>query len=365
MELRSAEEEMSGLLVQYQSLRRTRLTNSDEDWMALLPETSSNVEESIDEKQATAHEVLVALETLRERVRTLEPKAARFRKRLGETDPITNNPRYGEKTMPRVMAFLETYDEISDAIRVVFGEKTDDEPSSVEDGSQHEHAIVHEMRRSVEEEQEAMRKEEQEKEKGRKKEEADRRAEQERAQEDERRREESSRVERLREEQELARRAEEARQSRLAAEQAQLEAQRREREDRERVDREWMAGITKGVDGVRQQLVVLKESTASEPGAHETALTALQALFSQIVAHPEEVKFRRVRRDHPRFNEDIGRHRGGKELLIAAGFRLGAVDDIPCFISKEPSIENDMDGWSAWFDLLKATAEIIEEEMIK
>lgn len=52
-------------------------------------------------------------------------------------------------------------------------------------------------------------------------------------------------------------------------------------------------------------------------------------------------------------------------MLIAAGFTLGAIDDVPSFICREPNIENDLDGWSAWFDLLKATLEAIEEQMLK
>ena len=132
-----------------------------------------------------------------------------------------------------------------------------------------------------------------------------------------------------------------------------------------RADREWMASIAKGPGGVREQLQILSESTASDPGAYTAALNALHMLFSQIVSHPEEVNFRRVRRDHAQFHKDIGQYAGGRELLIAAGFRLGAVDDVACFISTEPDIEKEMDAWSEWFDLLKATLEILEQELIK
>ena len=53
------------------------------------------------------------------------------------------------------------------------------------------------------------------------------------------------------------------------------------------------------------------------------------------------------------------------EFLIAAGFELGAIDDVPCYLSKEPNIETDMDGWAAWFDLLKGTLDVLEQEMSK
>ena len=51
--------------------------------------------------------------------------------------------------------------------------------------------------------------------------------------------------------------------------------------------------------------------------------------------------------------------------MIAAGFVLGAIDEVPSYISKEPNVEKDLDGWSQWFDLLKATLEIIEEALIQ
>jgi len=180
-----------------------------------------------------------------------------------------------------------------------------------------------------------------------------RRVEEERALEEQRQAEETARLGREREEAERLRRL---LQSQHAERQAQEEADRR--------DREWVAGINKGTDGVRVQLKILLESTANDPEAQTAAITALYTLFSQIVAHPEEPNFRRIRRDHPGFQEDVGRHRGGKEILIAAGFRLGTIDDVPSYISTEPNLEMDMDAWSEWFDLLKATREIIQEQLV-
>lgn len=52
-----------------------------------------------------------------------------------------------------------------------------------------------------------------------------------------------------------------------------------------------------------------------------------------------------MRRNHLRFMEDIGRHVGAREVLIAAGFKLEKVDGIPCFFSSEPHIKTNMDGW--------------------
>jgi hypothetical protein len=38
---------------------------------------------------------------------------------------------------------------------------------------------------------------------------------------------------------------------------------------------------------------------------------------------------------------------------------------VPSFVCKEPNIETDMDGWVAWFDLLKGTLRLIEEELVR
>ena len=159
----------------------------------------------------------------------------------------------------------------------------------------------------------------------------------------------------------LARQAAEAR---AAAERAQQEAAA--------ADRAWVESVPhrKTLQGVKEQLDIFSEAAAaassgSSGSSRTDAITALHTIFSQIVAHPEEANFRRIRRDHPRFLSDIGQYAGGKELLIAAGFELGFVEEVPSFVCKEPNIETDMDGWAAWFDLLKGTLELIEKEMIK
>ena len=90
-------------------------------------------------------------------------------------------------------------------------------------------------------------------------------------------------------------------------------------------------------------------------------MAALEVMYAQILAHPEEEKFRRIRRNHPQFMEDIGQFDGGKEILIVSGFELGVVDEIPSFVCREPNVETDLDGWTTWFDLLKGTLDLIRE----
>lgn len=157
----------------------------------------------------------------------------------------------------------------------------------------------------------------------------------------------------------LAKQAQEAKLRRLEEEQRVIDAE-------SKANQELLAMVpVKGVEGVRIQISRMRAALKDDRKALDLALGSLYTLFDQIVRKPEEVNFRRIRRDHPKFTEDIGRHVGGKEVLIAAGFHLEKLDGVPCLFSKEPHIESDMDGWSNWFDGLKKTLEVIEEEMTK
>ena len=145
-------------------------------------------------------------------------------------------------------------------------------------------------------------------------------------------------------------------------------------------------------------ILLQRSSSPQQQGEKDTidpdriiALRSLFTLFDQIQKHPEEINNRKIKLDNPNFHRDIGRHEGGIELLVAAGFRptmLPATittaenennreaenhnsDDqenqpeIAFLISKEPSLEHDMDGWMIWFDLNKATLEILQTELNK
>ena len=273
-----------------------------------------------------------------------------------QKDPITETPRYGEKTASRVNALLTTYNALEEVTGLVFGES--------DDNGVKEEAVVPRLRLVVGQQEEAARQAALEQEEQRKRQEEEQKAEEEQQQQERQMQQEQSRLAKEREDAELSRLAREARAARQEMERRAREEDLRMRDEAERLDREWMDSIPKGLDGVREQLRILRAGTSGDD-AHQTALTALHTLFSQIVSHPEEAKFRRVRRDHPRFHEEVGQHSGGKELLIAAGFRLGTIDDVPCFISTEPDIEKEMDAWSEWFGLLKATLELLDKEILK
>ena len=270
-----------------------------------------------------------------------------------QLDPITGAPRYGENTMNRVQELLKTYDSMLEAFKVVFGDSDKLNEGNVSI------TVIDDMKETLKAQQEAQQQKKQEelatKESQMLKEQAEHQA----RLDDEDKQQQEARWLHDREVEGLSRAAEA---SRLARQNVQLE-QRRQQEESERLDRDWVASIMKGEQGIRKYLALLRASTT--PGDCTTALTALHTLFSQILAHPEETKFRRVRRDHPKFTEDIGRHPGGKELLIASGFRLGKIDEIPSYISSEPNLEKEMDAWADWFDLKKQSLDCIEEEMLK
>merc|ERR1712232_878642 len=106
-----------------------------------------------------------------------------------------------------------------------------------------------------------------------------------------------------------------------------------------------MGSVEVGIAGVRTQLDILRQS-CSQP-EFDTALKSLHIIFKQISSRPEEIQFRRIWRDHPKFIEDIGRHCGGRELLVAAGFTFQEVDGKKCLFSAEPDLMTNMDGWSS------------------
>lgn len=365
MELRSSEQEAEELSRMYTSLCRddnlkkvlpplSIISSNAGDESAATTEPPTETSEIMIESQLESQQqVLATLESLRERLGNSEIKMERFRKRCGEKDAVTDKPRYGLQTLVRVQALLKLYDELKRGVNVAFGIQEEEEMEEETENSKQE-AMVELIRQQAQEEKEQAEMGERAKQQELERQENERKMEEQRKLEEQRQAEEDARLELERQRAERARSTEEVRQ-----------AGRRAQEEADRADREWANSIQKGADGVREQLRILLESTCADVAAQKKAINALHTLFSQIAAHPEEVNFRRIRRDHARFNEDIGRHKGGRELLIAAGFVLGAIDDVPSYISKEPNIEKDMDGWSQWFDLLKATLSIIEEELIK
>lgn len=259
---------------------------------------------------------------------------------------MTKKPRFGEKTKQRLKAVIRTYRALENGMTHLFKDSTKPNMisllrSQIQQHNEHLNATIQACLLQEQVEAERLIKERIF---------AKEHETQQRLLEENRKREE---------ERELAQRAEEARVRRLEEEQAVIDAERR-------ADFELLALVPiLSVEGVREQIGRMREALRDDRVSLDVALGSLYTLFEQIIRKPEVVSFRCVRRNHPKFVEDIGRHVGGREVLIAAGFKLEKLDGVPCFFSAEPHIESDMDGWSTWFDTLKKTLTVIEDEMLK
>lgn len=305
----------------------------------------------------------------------LSSRITKFTQRLSERDPITNQPRYGTQTAQRVTTLCQWYESLQSNVQTVVSQlnqkhekgNNDDNDDDGSANNKHNNSNMNgnnlasvslspldSLRHAVADEQ------------------AQHMAQQQAAQ---RHAEEQAQLALAaeRQRQEAQHQQEQLEQARVEAERRQrheaIVAQQRAQEDAERAARraeqEWQRSIVKGIDGVKQYLQQLCHATPNDPEAQRTALQSLQRIFAQIVAHPEDVNVRRIRRTHEQFQHDIGRHEGGTELLIAAGFRVTNVDDVPCLVATEPDLEHDMDGWSEWYDVLKATLTMLQQHVGK
>lgn len=314
-----------------------------------------------------ATKALRQLDSIRDQMRAdLRELVVKFEKRLVETDPVTGKARYGEKTQQRVAKLLSSYHELNGILQYLYGEPITSSSTTTSTAEEEEESNgANAATRPKSEALDLLKKQaalEQQQEL-----ETQRRREQAQAQAAAAaQREQEARLEAER--QAAAQiQAEQRRRRELVEQEAQraMQQARHAAAEAARADREWQASIEKGARGVRTQLQRLLDATAHDGAAQRTAVAALHTIFGQIVSRPEEDNLRRIRRNHAQFEQDIGRHAGGKEVLIAAGFRVGAIDEVPCYICSEPNLETDMDGWANWFDLLKETLAIIEEFMIK
>ncbi len=352
MELRKAEDELSSLDVTYRRLCNTELQEDIDDIQPLIRLESVISSDDVQDDANTAASSIVsaadfleALTAFRERLDDVKPVVEKFRLRLTMKDPVTNAPRYGKKTIERVERLIEKYNHLHIGIDDAFREQggTDAKVSIVQRIENHLQ-VEKDRKRCQKDIEEAKRVELS---LTMKKKEDEKALEAQRIEEEIRRRQEQER-------EDLRIRAEEARTRRIENEQQALE-------DEREAERAFISSVEVGPNGVKSQLQMLRESCNGVE--LRIAIRALHTIFSQIASRPEEIQFRRIRRDHPKFEEDIGRHHGGKELLVAAGFTFKEIDGIKCFFSAEPDLATDMDGWSSWYQLMKDTLNILDEEL--
>jgi len=131
--------------------------------------------------------------------------------------------------------------------------------------------------------------------------------------------------------------------------------EQRVKEEELRIDREWVASVGKGGGAFKGYLTALPAS----------ARVIVGLIFKQIKQHPDKENFRKMKLDNPKFLQDVGDFEGGKEVFIAAGFKLQTVETdtgefAKCLVLAEPNLETDFDGWSDWFDRIKECVEICE-----
>jgi hypothetical protein len=105
--------------------------------------------------------------------------------------------------------------------------------------------------------------------------------------------------------------------------------------------------------------------SSGSSSAFSGAIAAVCGILSGIEKHPDDEKRRTVRIGNARFQEDLGRWDGGKECLLAAGFRLvhrtgesldpttGMPVVEPFLTLTEPDPFRAMAEWAAWMENIK------------
>mmetsp|Transcript_5905 Transcript_5905/g.7233 ORF Transcript_5905/g.7233 Transcript_5905/m.7233 type:complete len:269 (-) Transcript_5905:64-870(-) len=257
-------------------------------------------------------QVLRSLNDMSRNLVSLTDRMDKFRKRMNEKDPITGKTRYGPSTFARVGKMLDCYASLSMSIDICFtNEKkglvlmlqefcSAEEKKREEEKQKTEAQIQLAFKSKLMDEKIAAGNKIEAEMKEKAKLEADKA--------------------------EVARLAEEARRQKMVI----VEIERQEQDKQRVADLNFMNSVEKGEVGVKKQLAVLREES-DDSKAHMQAITSLHTIFSQISSHPEEIKFRKIRRDHSKFQEDISRHQGGRELIIPFGFHLTEVDGVTCF----------------------------------
>ncbi len=117
---------------------------------------------------------------------------------------------------------------------------------------------------------------------------------------------------------------------------------------------------------------------------------ALALYVANVLSHPEEAAYKRIREASPLFKAKVGNFPGGVEALVAAGFTPQREDTAPqpaaeggaaeeaaapappllpgqvaqayqrVFVMHEPEVTSSE--WTAWYDRVKAVRDRLQEE---
>jgi len=271
----------------------------------------------------------------------LQTSLARFKRRMGEKDPITEAPRYGPQMMEKVQALLEKASSLRDQFFGSLWPPIQAAYETLKKEEEEKKAKAEELARKQAEEEEIRI--------------------QQQAQEglDELIR--SKRKEEAEKEQMQAALAEQAQLAREAKENAQRAEEEAKQLAREAMEKE-LYSVPVGEQGVAQALQRLQVAT-SGPNSKEykEAMKALAQMYGGMVSKPEDARFRKIRLSNQLFQSQIGQYDGGKQVFTGSGFRLIEEEEENFLFLKEPDLMSDFEGWSEWFNLLKVAKDMISD----
>lgn len=132
-------------------------------------------------------------------------------------------------------------------------------------------------------------------------------------------------------------------------------------------------------------------TTNTRRQVYKEAVQALALYVGNVLSHPEEAAYKRVRAANPLFEGKVGQFRGGVEALVAAGFKPQREDTSASvtgaegekegeegeaaaplqpgqvaavyqrvFVMHEPEVTDA--AWTAWYDRVKAVRDRLQEE---
>ncbi|GLE00421.1 hypothetical protein PINS_up009178 [Pythium insidiosum] len=276
------------------------------------------------------------------------PLAEKLRLRSKMVDPVTNEPRFGPKTMERVLDMLQRFDAIKSELDSAAW--VPQLRAAIEDSRQQQVAheeLNRERERQLEQQRLAQQREEE--------------AQRQRLEAEEHERQRLADEAEQRRIAELARLAEikraEREQQRLA-EEARVQEEQRQLKERN-------AQAIVGTEGLERALSALQHAITDQ-NKYRNTLQRLLVIVSNICASPENAAFRSIPKDNAHFHEDIGQYDGGHDALLSLGFReMEPEAGKRVFVMEEPNLEEDLDKWSDWFDGLKVMKEFLDEKVKK
>ncbi|KAL1521364.1 hypothetical protein AB1Y20_021031 [Prymnesium parvum] len=111
----------------------------------------------------------------------------------------------------------------------------------------------------------------------------------------------------------------------------------------------------------------LLERSCPDARALAEAMQNLHLLCANVVAHPDEDRFRAIQLQNPAFQQAIAIHPGGLEALVAIGFReresTESEECSPVLVLEEPNLGDNVEAWYAWYERLKTCRDELQAFM--